>query len=81
MKKIIFATIGLAMFATPLAAGTSSGVSQHQKHLYGLDPNTPTVQVPVINCRGDSINTTAGLGGDAKIPTSARPVSHEPWDS
>jgi hypothetical protein len=47
MKKIILATIGLAMFATPLAAGTSSGVSQHQKHLYGLDPNTPTVQVPV----------------------------------
>ncbi len=46
MKKIILATIGLAMFATPLAAGNSSGVSQHQKHLYGLDPNTPAVQVP-----------------------------------
>ena len=47
MKKIILATIGLAMFATPLAAGTpSSGVSQHERHLYGLDSSTPAVQVP-----------------------------------
>jgi hypothetical protein len=48
MKKIILATIGLAMFATPLAAGTphSSGVSQHERHLYGLDRSAPAVQVP-----------------------------------
>jgi hypothetical protein len=49
MKKIILATIGLAMFATPLAAGTphSSGVSQHERHLYGLDRNASAIQVPV----------------------------------
>lgn len=48
MKKIILATIGLAMFATPLAAGTphSSGVSQHERHQHGLDRSAPAVQVP-----------------------------------
>lgn len=48
MRKIILTAIGLAMFATPLAADTpSSGIAQHEKNRYGLDPSTPSVQVPV----------------------------------
>ena len=49
MKKIILATIGLAMFATPLAAEGphSTGISAHERHLHGLDWDTPAVQVPV----------------------------------
>jgi hypothetical protein len=48
MKKIVLTAIGLAMFATPLAADTPhSGIAQHEKHRYGLDWNTPAVQVPV----------------------------------
>jgi hypothetical protein len=48
MKKILLATIGLAMFATPLAAGTphSSGVSQHERHLNSLNPHASAVQAP-----------------------------------
>lgn len=47
MKKIILTAIGLAMFVTPLAAGNAqSGIAQHELNSYGLDPYTPSVQVP-----------------------------------
>ena len=69
MKKIILATIGLAMFATPLAAGTpSSGVSQHQRHLYGLDPNTPAVQVPVRSPYHFSISPVGSQSFGLTVP-------------
>jgi hypothetical protein len=48
MKKIILTAIGLALFATPLAADNPhSGIAQHEKHRYGLNWHTPAVQVPV----------------------------------
>jgi hypothetical protein len=48
MRKIILTAIGLAMFATPLAADTPhAGIAQHEKNRYGLDWHTPAVQVPV----------------------------------
>lgn len=48
MKKIILTAIGLAMLATPLAAeNAQSGIAWHELNRYGLDPHTPSVQVPV----------------------------------
>ena len=49
MKKIILGAIGLAMFATPLAAeNAQSGIAYHERAKYGLDMDTPAVQVPVV---------------------------------
>jgi hypothetical protein len=84
MRKIILATIGLAMFATPLAAGNSSGVSQHQKHLYGLDPNTPTVQVPVRSQDQFSVSPVGSQSFGLTVPTTGAGFGYStsgPWQN
>jgi hypothetical protein len=45
MRNIILGAIGLAMFATPLAAGTphSGGYAQHELHQFGMERNAPPV--------------------------------------
>lgn len=61
MKNIIVATMALALFATPLAAGnSSSGVAQHERNAYGLDRNAPSVQVPV-NASQTFVPASAGV--------------------
>jgi hypothetical protein len=53
MKKIILSALGLAMFATPLAAGNphSSGYAQHELHRYGIERPAPFSRTQQLTSR------------------------------
>lgn len=73
MQKIILATLGLAMFATPLAAGNphSDGYAAHEFDPYAVEQNAPAAHASARSSQHFFLAPTAGevsgLGTDSSI--------------